>query len=159
MLNRHKRTLVAAAMLRNVGANIQGKQMSNFLTAQSLQKQRRSPFVVCMCVTNGMLCVWTRLCFFKVYMWICSFYCIRQRVFIYVFAVCLCCRPCLCLYVIFIGQVYCMLYTFHNHHEQSNELICAARCSQYICRGCWGCWATTVTQWFLGKIHFTTQLV
>lgn len=39
MLNRHKQTVeVGSVMLHNVGANIQAKQMTHFLTAHSLQR-------------------------------------------------------------------------------------------------------------------------
>lgn len=39
MLNRHKWTVeVDTLMLHNIGANIQAKQMTHFLTAQPLQR-------------------------------------------------------------------------------------------------------------------------
>lgn len=58
MLKRHKWTVaVGTVMLHNIGANIQAKQMSHFLTALPLQRWRGSPSVVCMCASNVLLCI------------------------------------------------------------------------------------------------------
>lgn len=85
MLNGHKRSVeISAAVLHNVGANIQAKQMSHFLAAPSLQRS-----VACMCGTNVVHSaplhtdVFTRLlvCVFKVSFSVCvSFPCESQCV-------------------------------------------------------------------------------
>lgn len=49
MLNGHKRSVqIGAAVLHNVGANIQAKQMSHFPAAPPLQRS-----VACMCGTDA----------------------------------------------------------------------------------------------------------
>lgn len=44
-------------MLHNIGANIQAKEMTHFLTALPLQRWRGSPSVACMYETNFPHCV------------------------------------------------------------------------------------------------------
>ncbi len=89
-------------------------------------------------------------------------------------AICLCVRICLCVGNMSLNYVYEWI---HMHISFSHTVMCkcnrhmlmsvcftimiraiswffsfSINCLQYICMGCQGCWATTMTQWFLGHV-------